>query len=107
MKEDILSMLLQAENDYHTAVRNAVKEAEKYVEACRKEQAAYIEGLRLDFQAYEKEESIKLEQTLSSESAAMETEAARLMKKMKDRQTEKAGRISELLKEEVLSLLWR
>ena len=107
MKEDFFSMLLQSENEYHNAVKNAVKEAEKYVDDRRREQTAFIERLKNDLRVYEKTESKKLEQALSAENDKMEKEAVRLKKQMMSLKEKKADRISELLKEEVLSLLWR
>ena len=107
MKEDVLAMLLQSESEYYSDVESAVKDAEKYVGDRRNEQIVYIEGLKKELQFFEKSESEKLEQSLSAQSEKMEKEAERLKKRMKARQEKKADRISELLKEEVLSLLWR
>ena len=107
MKEDILSLLLQTEIEYQSTVKNAVKDAEKYVDDRRDEQTAYIEELKRSLHDFEKTEGVKFEKMLAAESAKMENEAARMKKHMKLRQEEKADRISELLKEEVLSLLWR
>ena len=107
MKEDILAILLQAEEEYGGTVKNAVDEAEDYVEGRRKEQAEYIEQLKQELFLFEAAENEKLELSLTSEREKMEREAARLKNHMKDRQQEKADRIGELLKEEVLSLLWR
>ena len=107
MKDDILSLLLQAETEYNTSVKAAAKGAGKYVDSRREQQAAYITGKKKEFSAFEKTESEKLEQSLIAESEKLEKEAAALKAKMRVRQEEKADRISELLKEEVLSLLWR
>ena len=107
MKEDILSLLLQAESEYHSSVKHAVKEAESYVENRRGEQAAYIERLKRNLVSFEKAEGDVLEQTLLDECKKMEGEAAKLKGQMKARQEGKADHISKLLKEEVLSLLWR
>ena len=107
MKEDILSLLLQAESEYQGAVKKAVKEAESYVDDRRKEQAAYIEKLKQDLHMFEKTDSEMLEQMLIAESESMEEEMIKLKEQMKIRQEEKADRISGFLKEEVLSLLWQ
>ena len=102
-----MSLLLQAEIEYHNAVKNSVKSAEKYVDDSRKEQTAYIEELKQSLLFYEKTESEMLEQTLFIESEKMEITASGLKEQMKIRKEDKADQISELLKEEVLSLLWR
>ena len=107
MEQDILSVLLQAESEYDSVIKHAVKEAENYVESRRNEQTAEIEELKRKLVAFEMTENEALEQTLIDEGEKMETEAARLKEQMKIRQEEKADRISELLKEEVLSLLWQ
>jgi len=95
------------ESEYHSTVKTAVKEAEAYVDNSRKEQAVYIKQLKKDLLFFEKTQSEMLEQTLLTESSKMEEEAVGLKRQMKVRQEEKADQISELLKEEVLSLLWR
>jgi len=107
LKEDILPLLLQTEEDYRAAVKDAVREAEEYVENRRKKQAVYIEELKHDFEHFKANEAEKLERDLSAESEKMEIQADGLKQRMKVRQQEKADRMSELLKEEVLSLLWR
>jgi hypothetical protein len=107
LKEDILSLLLQAEYEYHSTVKHAVRDAEKYVENSRKEQAKHIEELRQKQLFFEKTENEIMEQTLLTESKRIEEKAARLKEQMKARQEDKADMISKRLKEEVLSLLWR
>jgi len=107
LKEDILALLLQTENDYRDAIKAAVEEGEQYVAGRRKEQESLINKLRADFRDYEESESEKLERTLLEECDRMENEAVRFKIEMKRRQEEKADQISQRLKEEVLSLLWR
>jgi len=107
MEEDVLSLLLQAENEYHITMKQAVIEAENYVENRRNERTAHIEELKQKLILFEKSESEKLEHTLLAESKKMEEEAARQKKQMKARQGEKADQISQLLKEEVLRSLWQ
>jgi len=107
LNEDILSSLLQAESEYHSTVKNAIRDAENYVENRRKEQEAYIGGLRQELILFETAGNETLEQALLTESGKMEEEAARLKTQMKARQCGRADQISKHLKEEVLSLLWR
>ena len=107
MKEDVLSLLLESEEEYFRAVKDAESDAGEYVNGRRKEQSVFIGELKQETYLYEKSESEKLERALSEEYERMEKEADRLKKRMKTRQREKADWISELLKEEVLSLLWR
>ena len=107
MKESALSLLLQTEIEYHDTVIGAIKNAEKYVDDCRKEQAEHIEMLKQKLITFEKAESERFEQTLLAESELMEDMAVKQKEKMKSRQQEKAEHISSLLKEEVLSAIWR
>jgi len=102
-----LAVLLQAEDEYHIAVKGAVKEAEKYSDDRKSDQAAYIEQLKRDWHAFEQAENERLERELLAQEKNMEAEAAELRARMKLRQQEKADEISERLKEEVLSLLWQ
>jgi len=107
LKEDVLQILLNVESEYHSGMKRAVKEAEKYVENRRNGQKAHIEELKQKLTFFEKTENEKLEQTLLAESERLEEEAAKLKVLMKTRQMEKAEHISGRLKEEVLFLLWR
>ena len=107
MQENVLSLLLQTESEYHRAIRHAVKEAENYVQERRGTQAAYVEELRRKLLSFEESEGEALELKLLYESGKMEEEAERMKERMKKRQEEKADQISGVLKEEVLSLLWR
>lgn len=102
-----MTLFLQTESEYHSAVKAAVKEAEGYVEKCRKEQAAFVENLKQKLLYFEQTQSDMLEQTLKIESGIMEEEAVGRKEQMRRRQEEKADEISQLLKEEVLSKLWR
>jgi len=104
LNEDILSVLLQAESEYHAAVENAVENAGIYTDDCRKKQSAYIEVLKQDWDSFEKAESDKLENMLLKDEQKMEAEMEELRKRLKISQSEKADIISERLKEEVLSL---
>ena len=107
MQENVLSLLLQTESEYHSAMKHAVKEAEAYVDRRREEQTAYIEEQKRKLLFFEEFEGEALEQKLIDESARLEEEAAKQKDRMRKCQEDKADRISTLLKEEVLSLLWQ
>ena len=104
MNEDILYLLLQAENEYHSAMKNAVKEAEDYADECRERQNGYIEELKKNWHLFENSENGKLEQMLSENERKLEAKAAELKEYLRISQKKKADLISERLKEEVLSL---
>ena len=104
MNDEIWYLLLQAEKEYDNSVKNAVKAAEDYAGERRKEQSAYIENLKLEWQNFEKSENNKLIETLSENERKLEIKAAELKNLLKISQKKKAELISERLKEEVLSL---
>ena len=104
MKDDVISEVLRAENDYHYAIDDAEKEAEKYALDKRKQQGAHLEQLRADFHAFEKSEREKFETTLSDSMRKMDEENAAKKARLKACQIRKAEQISERLKKEVLSL---
>ena len=104
MNEDILYLLLQAENEYHAAMKNAVKDAEDYSDECRKKQAAYIEELKQKWHLFEDSEKSKLEKMLFENGQKLEIKAAELKERLRTGQKKKADQISERLKKEVLSL---
>ena len=107
MKKDILSLLLQAESEFQAALRGAVEEAEQYVDDRRSEQAAYVEELKREWHLFEQTEADELERALAAEGQRMEEEALRIKEQLRTRKEREEDRISEGLKEEVLSLLWR
>jgi len=104
LSEDILSLLLQAENEYHAAMENAVKDAENYADDCKKKQAAYIEDLKQDWHLFEKSENDRLDKMLDEKEQDLETKMAELKEQLKISQQKKADLISERLKEEVIFL---
>ena len=99
-----MSLLLQAENEYHAAVRSAVSEAEKYADDCKKKQDAYIENLKQEWHSFEKSENDKRDKKLAEDEKNLEAKTAELKKRLKICQEKKADQISERLKGEVLAL---
>lgn len=107
MKDDVLTLLLQTEKEYHSAMRAAVENAEKYIDESRKEQQVYIAEMKRDFDSFEKAETERLEQALALECGNMEQEAERRKARMRALKEEHTEKISQRLKEEVLALLWQ
>jgi len=99
-----LALLLQAENEYNTAVKTAVSEAENYADGCKKNQNAFIESLKQEWHLFEKSENEKFEKILDENEQNLEAKTKELKKQLKINQERKADFISERLKEEVLSL---
>ena len=103
MNEDIISLLFQAENEYHNAVKTAVSEAENYADGCKKKQNAFIENLKQDWHSFEKSDNDKLAKKLYEDEKILEARAAELKKRLRIIREKKAELISERLKEEVLA----
>jgi len=104
LNEDILSLLLQTESEYHAAMKNATKEAEDYADDSKEKQNAYIEGLKQEWDLFEKAENDKLAKMLADDEVRLEAKTAELKEQLRISQKKKADLISERLKEEVLSL---
>ena len=104
MSDDILHLILQAEKEYHDAVKNAAAEAENYAEECKLRQNADMERLNEEWQSFEEAANEKFQKSLSEDEKKMEAETAQKKEHLRIRQKEKIDAISERLKEEVLSL---
>ena len=105
--EDILNLILQAEKEYQTIMKNSVIDAGQYVDEGKAKQDAYFEELKRDWYLFAKGESQKYLKMLYEDEKRMETEIAELKEQYKLCQKKKADSISERLKEEVLSLIWQ
>ena len=104
LKEDIISLILQAEKEYHNTMKKVVTEAEKYADDCKKKQSAYIDNMQEEWYSFEKAENDKFKKALYEDEQKMDIEMAKSKEQLKIRQEKKAELISDRLKEEVLSL---
>ena len=104
MNEDIISIILRAENDYHSELEKTTLQAEEYEQDSRTKQRAYQEKLRGDFQTFEKEQRDEFDKTLYESMQKMDSENNTIKEQMKACQKNMAEIISERLKKEVLSL---
>ena len=103
IKEDILYLILQAEKEYQTAVKNAEKEGGQYVDDCKEKQTAYFEELKREWYLFAKAENEKYIKKLYDDEQRMELEIEKSKEQLKACQTKKIDVISERLKMEVLS----
>ena len=103
MEEDILRMIINAEEKYQSAVRNALETADKYTEDRQKEQIAAREALTRDWHLFEIAETENLERLIHEEERKIDAETAQLKVTFKTHQVSKVDIISERLKEEVLA----
>ena len=104
LNDDIFLLILQAENEYHVAIKNAVKKAENYVDDCKKKQNSYIEDLKQDWRLVEKSENDKFSKMLSENTEKLENKMAESKKYLNISQKKKIDSISDRLKKEVISL---
>lgn len=105
-REDVLSLILDAETEYRSAVRTSVKEAENYAAECRAQQTAHYEALELDWLHFENAETEKLEKALSAVERKEARKAIKAKGNLRAKYENKAEAISGRLFEEVLSI-WR
>ena len=103
MSEHIVNLIRQAEKEYHSTIKNAVTEAERYADDCKTKQNVYIEELEREWYTFERAENEKLEKALSEAEHKLETETALAKERLKNCQRKKLDEISERLREEVLS----
>ena len=102
MIEDVISVVLRAENDYHFAMSKAVEEAEKYADDSKEKQGAYFEGLRRGFHDFEEAQQEEFEKTLYDSMRKMDEENAISRDQLKNCQHTKSEQISKRLMKEVL-----
>jgi len=102
VEEDIIGIVLRAENDYQFAINSAVEKAEKYADDSRKDQSAYLEKLRLDFDMFESEQSSSFEETLRDNMRKMDEDNILLKEQLTACFSNKVETVSERLMKEVL-----
>ena len=100
--ENIMELILQAENEYHLAIKNAVVEAEKYADGSKQTQRKYIDELEREWYSFERAETEKLEKALSEEEQRKTAETNISKDRLKVCQKQKIDEISDRLKEDVL-----
>jgi len=104
LNNDILQLILQAENEYHAAMKNVVAEVENYADEYRKRQNAYIEDLKREWHLFEKSENDKFTEMLAESEKKLDAKMTELKKQLNVSKKKKADLISERLKKEVVSL---
>ncbi|MCL2548190.1 MAG: hypothetical protein FWE76_03395 [Symbiobacteriaceae bacterium] len=103
MREDILAMILVAEDEYQQALVEAEREAELYISERRREQNAYLEKLLQEWEQFEENENLRLQAMLSEDERQLNEETRLARERLLARQQEVAELISERLKQEVLA----
>ena len=99
-----MQLILKAEGEYRDSVKSAATEAEDYADARKKEQSAYFDVLKQEYQLFEKAENEKMKNAFSEQQRQIEEETVNAKLLLKERCDKKAEAISERLKKEVLSL---
>jgi len=103
VREDILAMILVAEDEYQQALVEAEREAELYISERRREQNAYLEKLLQEWEQFEENENLRLQAMLSEDERQLNEETRLARERLLARQQEVAELISERLKQEVLA----
>ena len=103
MNKNVLDLILHAEKEYDNTIKNALKEAEIYVDDCKKMQSLYIENLNHEWFLFEEAEKERLEKALFEKEKMMEADIAKSKERLRICQNKKADIISDRLMKEVLS----
>lgn len=103
MNKGIVSLIMQAENEYHDAVKKAAAEADIYAADCAKKQKAYLDEQKREWERFEKAENEALKEKLLKAERIIEKETEQKEDRLRACQEEKADSISERLKMEVLT----
>ena len=103
MKNDVLQLIIQAEEDYQKTVHEAVLEAEQYVDEQRDKQSVYIKQLEEEWTLFEGKENRVLEEKMTANQVEQEAILEQRKIELQARQQEKKADISERLKKEVLT----
>ena len=103
MKNDVLKLIIQAEEDYQQMVKEAVHAAERYVDEQRDVQSVYVKSLDDEWALFEEETNRSLEEKLAISEQQQEAALEKRKEDLQLRQQAKAENISERLKEEVLT----
>ena len=102
MDDKIISLILQAENEYRDAVLRVGERAEVYADNCMKKQAADFREQKQALTLFEETENESLDRMIADDEQRMEKETAQIKKRLRACMEEKADAISDRLKKEVL-----
>lgn len=103
MKDDVLGLILHAEGEYSGALKNAVSDAAKYADESRAAHADRMEQLKSDFQLFERSEREMFEEALAEYDAHMSQKLKEAKERLMASQAAMIGKLSERIKNEVLS----
>ena len=104
MSGEVLNLILNAEQEYHSAIKKAIGEAKRYVDVNKDKQKSFVEHLNYEWYLFEKSENESFEKKLLETEKEMIEEIAKRKEPLKASQQKKADLISERLKREVLSI---
>ena len=107
MKQDILNLILRAEDEYREKLGASIIEAEQYVDESKKKQIDNFERLKYEWYLFEKREKEKFEKLLIETEQKMEAETQIKKDGLSARRRDRIGPVADRLKKEVLSLIWR
>jgi len=102
MKEDLLKIILRAEEQYHRSIRDAVQEAEDYVNEQRQIQNDHILEAEQEWNVFEQQEADRLMLRLQKEEHEKEADMDVKRAELRARQALKIEQISDRLVKEVL-----
>jgi len=107
MVTNVLNLILNAEGEYLQTIKNAVTEAEAYVDQRKRLQANAYEQAQYELYKFETAENEKFTAAIIENERALERAAEIKKAELKARQAEKQEPIGERIKDEVLNFIWR
>ena len=107
MVTNVLNLILNAEGEYLQTIKNAVTEAEAYVDQRKRLQANAYEQAQYELYKFETAENEKFTAAITENERALERAAEIKKTELKARQAEKQEPIGERIKDEVLNFIWR
>jgi len=107
METNVLNQILNAEDEYLRTIKNAVTEAEAYVDDRKRLQADAYEKAQYEWFKFETAEEKKFISAITENEKTLEQAAEIKKAALKERQIKKIEPISERIKEEVLNFIWR
>ena len=107
MEDNILNQILTAEDEYLQTIKNAVAEAEAYVDERKRQQEIAFEKAQYEWYKFETAEDEKFTAVITENERTLEQAAEIKKAELKARQAKKIEPIGERIKEEVLDFIWR
>ena len=103
MSDNIISRILQAEAEYHAAIKKVTQESETHKESLQKQQSQVLDEIKQQWRQFEVTSDAEYQRELNRRLGELERDFQRRKLELKNSQHSKIDLVSERLKKEVLS----